>query len=153
MCRRAFSIVIILLLAGIPFANGQNDHKGIVQLPTGVKRLFQKQFINPEDVSWTRLDGLIVISFKRGDEYIEAFYSREGKWIRTEMPIEMNTLPPTILQILNNGEFKAWHKGSAFQIESPSKKQKYKVYVYSSDWNEMELIFDARGNRIIDNLN
>lgn len=153
MCRRAFSIVIILLLAGIPYVNGQNDHKGTVQLPAGVKQLFHKQYVNAEDVSWTKLDGLIAVSFKKDKEYIEAFYSKQGKWIRTEIPIEMNTLPPTVLQVLNNGEFKTWHKGSAFQIESPSKKQRYKVYVYSSDWNEMELIFDGKGNRIIDNLN
>lgn len=151
MYRRAF-LLLLVLITGIALSNAQTYHEGIAGLPAKAKFTFTRQYKESTEVSWTVIDRFIAISFKRGNYYLEAFYNKDGKWLRTELPIEFSELPEPVKSSLNSKEFKSWHLGSSYRIYIPGKKIKYKVYIYSSNWDEMELLFDEKGVRMIDNL-
>lgn len=149
---RCAALLFIVMLGSIGNVNAQNTFSGAKNLPSKTRLAFQGKYKESSDINVTLLNHLIVISFKQGDDYKEAFYDKEGKWLRTESPIELDSLPKTVKKTLYNKEFEPWHKGSASIIESSSKKYKYKVYLYSSDWYELELLFDKKGNRVFDNI-
>jgi len=151
MYRRAF-LLLLVLITGIALSNAQTYHEGIAGLPAKAKYTFIRQYKESTEVSWTVIDRFIAISFKRGNYYLEAFYNKDGKWLRTELPIEFSELPELVKASLNSKEFKSWHLGSSYRIYLPGKKIRYKAYIYSSNWDEMELLFDEKGARMIDNL-
>lgn len=130
------------------YCSAQINRKGLGNLPPKLRESFERQHGKSSEVSWTILNRIIVVSFKEGDIYKEAFYTPEGEWKRTETPLDIEKLPAPAIAKLNSDEFKAWHKGSAYLMELPGKKIRYKVYIYSADWNELEIIFNDKGQRL-----
>ena len=92
------------------------------------------------------------VSFKSGGAYIEAIFNQKGHWMCTFSPIEFEALPQAARDSLTTGTYKSWQKGSAYYVEAPGIKAYYKIFVYSVDWNELELNFDTTGKANLTNL-
>ncbi|KAF0199429.1 MAG: Uncharacterized protein FD166_552 [Bacteroidetes bacterium] len=130
-------------------AKGQVYNKGLDRLSSEIRTAFEKKYASTSEENWVRVDNSILISFRSGDEYYDAFFDEKGKWLRTETAIRFEQLPKNVQDSLKTGEFSSWQKGSVLKVELPGAAENYRIYVYSKDWNEMEVNFDKSGKRII----
>lgn len=142
------ALTIILLVSVFFTANAQIRNLGLDKLAPEIKTAFQKKYPSTSEESWTIIDKTILISFKTGTEYYDAFFDEKGAWLRTETSILYDQLPQPVRDSLKSGEFSTWEKGSVLKVEYPGTAETYKVYVYSKDWNELEVRFDKSGKRI-----
>ena len=142
------ALAFILLVSVLFTANAQTQISGLEKLAPEIKTGFQKKYPSTSEESWSRIDRTILISFKTGTEYYDAFFDEKGTWLSTETSILYDQLPQPVRDSLKSGEFSTWEKGSVLKVESPGSVENYKVFVYSKDWNEMEVRFDKTGKRI-----
>ncbi len=147
---RALLIATLIVFNSYPVFTQSNRSTG--SSSNKVKSAFKRQYPGSTDVMWTFLERMAVVSFKSGDTYKEAFYSPEGNWLKTETEIEPVAIPSAVKKIIDSEEFSVWHKGSTFLLEMPGNKKRYKVYMYSADWQELDLIFNEKGQRLTDNF-
>ena len=138
---------IVLLSTGIA-AYGQVSNEGLNKISPEIKSAFIAKYSGTSEISCSVIDQEVLVSFKSGDEYYDAFFDQKGKWLRTETAIVFDQLPNAIQDSLKNGEFATWQKGSIFEVKLPGNVSNYKIFVYSKDWNEMEINFDKNGKRI-----
>ena len=141
-------LCIIIFSAGLS-VSGQATHSGLDKLPPEIKAAFTKRYTITSEEIWTVNDQNIVVSFKSGNDNFDAFFSDKGKWLRTEKSILFDQLPKVLKDSLKTGEFSKWEKGSVFEVELPEAKKNFKIFVYSKEWDEMELNFDKTGKRIL----
>jgi len=114
-----------------------------------VSNAFFKKYPTASEVKWSRIDKTILITFSSGNEFSDAFFDDKGNWLRTETAITADQLPQAVRDGLKNGEFSSWEKGSTYRVDLPGGLSNYKVFVYSKEWNELELTFDQNGKRIL----
>lgn len=145
---RALLITTLIVFNSFPVFTQSNRSTG--SSANKVKSAFKSQYPGSTDVMWTFMERMAVVSFKSGDIYKEAFYSPEGIWLKTETEIEPVAMPSAVKKIIDSEEFSAWHKGSTFLLEMPGNKKRYKVYMYSADWQELGLIFNEKGQLLAD---
>lgn len=144
-------ILILIISFGYNTVNGQNTNKGLESLTPQVKAAFQKKYASASEENWTMVDNNIIISFKSGNDFYDAFFDEKGTWLRSELAILFGQLPKPVQDSLTSGEFSSWEKGSVYKVELPGSEENYKIFVYSKDWNEMEVNFDKSGKRIMYN--
>ncbi len=142
-----FLLWMVLFSAFTP-AIGQVKNAGLDKLPPEIKSAFIAKYAETSEISYSVIDQEVLVSFKSGDEYYDAFFDQKGKWLRTETAIVFDQLPNAIQDSLKNGEFATWQKGSIFEVKLPGNVSNFKIFVYSKDWNEMEINFDKNGKRI-----
>jgi len=148
--KKYLSIWVLILMVSIAItAKGQVYNKGLDRLSSEIRTAFEKKYASTSEENWARVDNSILISFRSGNEYYDAFFDEKGKWLRTETAIRFEQLPKNVQDSLKTGEFSSWQKGSVLKVESPGAAENYRIYVYSKDWNEMEVNFDKTGKRII----
>ncbi len=145
----AIFVLILIISFGYNTVNGQGNNKGIKDLSPQVKTAFQKIYSSTSEENWTIVDNTILISFKSGNDFYDAFFNEKGTWLRSELAILFTQLPKQIQDSLTSGEFSNWEKGSVYKVDLPGSDENYKIFVYSKDWNEMELNFDKSGKRIL----
>ena len=148
--KKYLPIWVLMLMVSIAItAKGQVYNKGLDRLSSEIRTAFEKKYASTSEENWVRVDNSILISFRSGDEYYDAFFDEKGKWLRTETAIRFEQLPKNVQDSLKTGEFSSWQKGSVLKVELPGAAENYRIYVYSKDWNEMEVNFDKSGKRII----
>ncbi|HPG32630.1 MAG: PepSY-like domain-containing protein [Lentimicrobiaceae bacterium] len=147
--KASTALVLLIIMASGLTVSGQIPHTGLEKIPEGIKTAFTKKYATASEINWLLSDGLYVISFKAESDYLDAFYDAQAKWVKTEKAVLFNQLPKTMQDSLKAGEFGTWEKGSAYQVDLPGSIINYKIFVYSKDWNEMELIFDKTGKRLL----
>lgn len=130
-------------------ATGQVHYKGFEQLAPNIRTAFTSKYAATSEERWSKVEDLIKISFRSGDEYYDAFFDRNGKWLSTEFAIGFEQLPEKVQHSLNTGEFSNWHKGSVLKVELPGSGELYRIYLYGKNWDEMEVNFDKSGKQVI----
>ena len=123
-------ILIIIISFGFYTVNGQVNNKGIKDLSPQVKAAFQKIYTSTSEESWTIVDKTIIISFKSGSDFYDAFFDEKGVWLRSELAILYAQLPKPVQDSLTSGEFSNWEKGSVYKVDLPDSGENYKIYVF-----------------------
>lgn len=121
------------------------------EVPPNVRKAFSKKYIEHSEAYWTIKNGVYVVSFKTGKDYLDACFSTKGKWINTERIIDFIALPKGVADSLHASHFGDWDVGNTYAVESPGKPTRFRVYVYSANWDELELNFEAQGKIIVEN--
>jgi hypothetical protein len=119
-------------------------------VPAEVQKSFSLKYPDFSEAYWTLKDGLYGVSFKTSKGYLDAWFAPKGKWVRTERIIEFEALPKAVVDSLYAGQFGEWDVGDAYAVEIPGRVTRYKLYVYSTQWDEMELMYEANGKLIPD---
>lgn len=141
-------ILIAILWSNLPAKAQDIAEKNV---PPEVQKFFFLKYPDYSEAYWTLKDGLYGVSFKTTKGYLDAWFSPKGKWVNTERIIEFDALPKAVIDSLNVSQFADWDVGNAYAVEIPARANRYKIYVYSANWDELELIFEANG-RLIPNL-
>jgi hypothetical protein len=115
-----------------------------------VRKVFIQKYPDFSEAYWTLKDGLYGVSFKTAKGYLDAWFAPKGQWVRTERIIEFDAVPKPVLDSLYSSQFGDWDLGNAYAVEYPGRTTRYKLYVYSTNWDELELIFEANGRLILD---
>jgi hypothetical protein len=148
--RRSFITGLILIsVICINDALRAQDIAG-KDVPPEVQKAFLKKFADAGDAYWMIKDGVYIVSFKTGKEYLDACFSPKGKWVYTERIIEFSTLPKAVADSLHASQFGHWDVGNTYAVELPGKPPRYRLYVYSATWDELELNYEADGRLIPD---
>jgi hypothetical protein len=119
-------------------------------VPPDVQKAFFKKYVEHSEVYWMIKDGLYIVSFKTGKEYLDACFNAKGKWISTQRIIDHATLPKAVADSLHASQFGKWDIGNVYAIEIPGKPTRYRLYVYSTTWDELELNYEADGRLVTD---
>jgi hypothetical protein len=120
-------------------------------VPPDVQKAFSKKYLEHSEAYWMMKDGFYIVSFKTGKEYLDACFSSKGKWISTERIIDISALPKAVMDSLHASHFGHWDVGNTYAVEIPGKPTRYRLYVYSATWDELELNYEANGKLIIKN--
>jgi hypothetical protein len=143
-----FGLVLIAILwSNLPASAQDIAEKNV---PPEVQKVFSLKYPDHSEAYWTLKDGLYGVSFKTAKGYLDAWFSPKGKWAHTEKIIEFEALPKVVIDSLNASHFGDWDVGNVYVMEIPGKATRYKLYVYSSNWDELELVFEANGRLIPD---
>ena len=142
--------LLITMMIAIAFSShAQAPIKELKGLDPTVSSAFFKKYPSASEVKWSRVGKTILITFSSGNDFSDAFFDEKGNWLRTETAVLADQLPQAVRDGLKNGEFSSWEKGSTFRVDLPGGLSNYKVFVYSKEWNELELNFDQNGKRIL----
>jgi len=145
--RKFLLFVIVFAFAFQPIISQEVKQQ---QIPMPVRNAFNKKYVKSMDVEWTKKGSYFKVSFSLEGDYYYAYFTPSGKWAWSEYAIEDNELPAIIKNSLQKSQFKDWQTGNINVIITPKTKQ-YQVFVYDPDWNELELLFDSKGNLVIKN--
>lgn len=140
-------VLIAILWSNLP-ANAQDIAEKNV--PPEVQKAFSLKYHDYSEAYWILKDGLYGVSFKTAKGYLDAWFSPKGKWVHTERIIEFDALPKAVVDSLYTSQFGDWDVGNAYAVEIPGRTTRYKLYVYSANWDELELNFEASGRLILD---
>jgi hypothetical protein len=145
-------ILRILLLSSLLFVNHLGKSQDIAEkdVPPDVQKSFSKKYAEHSEVYWMIKDEQFIVSFKTGKEYLDACFSPKGKWLYTERIIEFTALPKAVADSLHASQFRTWDVGNTYSVEIPGKPTRYRIYVYSATWDELELNYEADGRLIPD---
>lgn len=148
---RNFYITLVLLSILSINQAGKAQDIAEKEVPPEVQKAFSKKYVEQSEAYWMIKDGLYVVSFKTGKEYLDACFSAKGKWVNTERIIDFNALPKSVADSLHASQFGDWDIGNTYAVETPGKPIRFRVYVYSATWDELELNFEAEGKIIVEN--
>lgn len=141
--------IMVFILAVSMATIGQTHQNEPDIIPVEIKTSFCKKYPVTSEENWSVSGQAFQVSFKSGNDYCDAFFDENGKWVMTEKSILYEQLPKAIQDSLKTGEFSSWEKGSVFEVEMPGNSGIFKIFVYSREWNELELNFDKTGKRIL----
>jgi hypothetical protein len=144
---------ISLVLFSMLFVHHPLEAQDIAEkdVPPDVQKAFSKKYLDHNEVYWMVKDGFYIVSFKTGKGYLDACFSAKGKWISTERIIAFTALPQSVADSLHASQFGHWDVGNTYVVEIPDKPSRYKIYVYSATWDELELNYEADGKLIVEN--
>jgi hypothetical protein len=147
------SFLIGLIFVSVLCFSHSAKGQGIAEkdVPPDVQKAFSKKYMEHSEVYWMVKDGFYIVSFKTGKEYLDACFNAKGKWINTERIIEFKSLPKAVADSLHASQFGDWDIGNTYAVESPGKAIRYRLYVYSATWDELELNYEADGKLIVEN--
>ena len=140
-------VLMAILCSSLPALAQDIADKNV---PMAVQKAFSQKYRGYSEAYWTLKDGFYGVSFKTVRGYLDAWYTVKGKWVRTESIMAFEALPKAVIDSLYASEFSEWDLGDAYKLEIPGKATRYKLYVYSPDWDELELVFEANGKLILD---
>jgi Protein of unknown function (DUF2874). len=140
-------MLIAILWSNLPASAQDIAEKNV---PSEVQKTFSLKYPDFSEAYWTLKDGLYGVSFNTAKGYLDAWFSPKGKWVRTERIIEFDILPKAVVDSLHASQFGNWDIGNVYTLEIPGRAARYKLYVYSANWDELELIFEANGKLILD---
>lgn len=123
--------------------NGQEIR--LQNVPLQISKAFVAKYNRGTDAEWSRDDELYKVSFVQDEIYYFAWFTQNGKWLRSEYTIEPDDLPLVVKATLKKSRFATWQTGNANILLFPNKSPEYQLFVYDSDWNELELLFDSEG--------
>jgi hypothetical protein len=120
-------------------------------VPPDVQKAFSKKYQEHSEAYWIIKDGFYIVSFKTGNDYLDACFTPKGKWISTDRIINFASLPKAVADSLQASQFGQWDFGNTYSVETPGNVTRYRIYVYSATWDELELNYEANGKLIIEN--
>jgi|GEM_PF-6149349 len=142
--KKIFSFLIGICLASqISFAQ-QNLMES--EVPPQSSKAFHEKYPDAVILSWNKSDSDYHANYKLDDEVFDAYFSADGQWLRTESTIYSEDLPEAVITYKKSSKYKSWDIGNVKLIDTPTKGKTYKVEMYDMEYNQAQLIFDAKGN-------
>ena len=142
--KKIFSLLIgLCLVSQISFAQ-QNLMES--EVPPQSSKAFHEKYPEAVILSWIKSDSDYHANYKLDDEVFDAYFSADGQWLRTESTIYSEDLPDAIINYKKSSKYKSWDIGAVKLIETPTKGKTYKIEMYDLEYNQAQLIFDAKGN-------
>lgn len=144
--KKGLFIFALGLLFSIQTAVAQK-HLMDSEVPQNVMKLYKQMYADAADSYWTDNTENYKVGFKLDDFPYEAFYTFEGKWIKTESLIDAEEMPEIIIQAIN-----ATHKnkdiGTVKRIDFPERKRLFSVELYDVAYNSIIVVYDDKGNQL-----
>ena len=142
MKSKKYTIAAIIL---INFSSDSDD-SGAMKLPEEVQNSFKKMFPDEQIKEWKlkKKKMLYEIEFLKGAEKYEAYFSQDGKWIRTEREIKKTDLPEAVLEGLKKSDFSDWQIDEVEEHLLPENKLVYEIEVEHEE-QEYDLYFESDG--------
>lgn len=108
-----------LLLAGIATLQSCDDDDDLRNAPATVEAAFRNLYPNAIVTEWEKQGNYIKADFRNGLQESEAWFLRDGTWVRTETDIAVNTLPQPVQDYVT-ANYPAYWIDDADHVETPS---------------------------------
>ena len=136
--------LIIVILAVTLATTAQAQKISTDKVPAAVTKSFKEKFPNVEGAKWEmEKTGEYEATFKMNKEEASANFDKDGKWMETEMEIEVSNLPAAVQQTVAK-QFADYKIKEAEQTETPEKGKFYEVEI-QKEKVRMEVSFAADG--------
>ena len=147
MKRETNPILIIAFL--LPSFSAYSDDSGESELPQAVFNNFRS--IYPEarikEWEWEKKEMLYEVEFIMNGESYEAFFTSDGKWIRTEREIKKSELPQAVKESFSQSEFSKWKIDDIEEQFLPEQHLIYEIEVEQGE-QEYDLYFKPDGTLV-----
>jgi hypothetical protein len=132
-------------------------HAAVVP-PQAVVRAFTARFPDVQVRKWAEDQDTYYASFRWKGKKTFAFYTADGNWKATEIPMKWSySLPEKVRQAWRHSDFAAWYLMDIKRIETPGGTQ-YALHVNNSplldsdhaqiDHDEYEIFFNENGELV-----
>lgn len=118
-------------------------------IPPQILATLNKLFPEAAELDLLVNENELGVSFLWQQQYYDAFFTRDGEWLRTEYIIDYEELPEQVRFVFELSEYSTWERGYAYHVTLPGRIINYKIYVYDANWNELELVYDENGRIVI----
>lgn len=94
-------------------------------IPEPVTHAFSGQFPNDRLKDWDidSQDKIYIARFKHGRQSWVAFYSPDGRWEKTEIPVRQRDLPAGVRMGWRTGAFSNWYLTAIKKVERPGEPE------------------------------
>jgi hypothetical protein len=119
MKNLAIKTILIAAIGLVSYSSqAQKNSKNI---PQAVLTAFSATYPQVMVKNWKINQDTCIASFKLSDRKYEAFYLKNGDWIKSERNIRhQTTLPATALLFLKTGKYASWHIDDLQKVQTPS---------------------------------
>lgn len=117
--------------------------------PEVVQNAFKAKYPNvkPTKWEWKSDKNAYEADFMKDGKNMEAFFSPDGKWMKTKHDITKAQLPAAVSKAIMASEFSTWTMEDFAEIETPDKGKMYKVEVKKGT-QKYDLKYDATGKQL-----
>ncbi|MCC7525669.1 MAG: PepSY-like domain-containing protein [Chitinophagaceae bacterium] len=141
---------VAVLVSALGFGNTINAQ--LRKIPAEVTNAFAGKYHDAMNVEWRDNLTAFVAAFEQDGDQFEARFNKKGEWLSTEKALEMSDLPANVNDGFEKSKYAAWEVKSAYEIDLPDEVKQYRVRVAKSEIQHKNLIFNANGKLLKDNL-
>ena len=136
--KKTAATMVVMLFATLTFAQKMQEKN----VPANVKSTFQKKYPTATEVKWDKEDGNYEASFDLNKKDNSVLMNAQGNILETEIEIELNQLPKSVLDYVKTHYAGKQAKEGA-KITDAKGIVSYEVEIKGTD-----LIFDSNGKFI-----
>lgn len=118
-------------------------------LPEKVLKTFSTKYPGMPDSLWVKDGENYIITYSSEGKWYDIRISGEGKWLETLVLINYEDLPAPVKSNFEKSEFANLEQLKIEQLESEKTSLTYKLTLLSKSEDEIYVIYDAQGNRIM----
>jgi hypothetical protein len=138
--------LIFSLLLSFMLINFTADAQQLFSVPDIVKKTFDKQYPDAQDLKWTNGLDNHSVRFTLGDRKLKANYAPKGDWVSTEEQVKMEALPEVVQEGFKKSKYKDWPVKDVVAVTKPRENaNEYFIIVQKSTLNKKKLVFDVKG--------
>ena len=108
--------------------------------PDAVMKCFESRFPDATRIEWERDMGQFKASFSINDQEKEAWFEKEGDWVRTKTDISLSEVPEAVLETARNYKDGEWKIENIDYFEQASGVSRYYRVEYDRENSEKERI-------------
>lgn len=140
--------LISIVAFSLPSFSVSQDSGGS-ELPQAVLNNFRLMYPNVpvKEWEWGKEEMLYEVEFITDGKKHEAYFTREGKWIRTEKEIKKSELPQAVMDSLEHSEFSGWKIDEAEELQLSENQLIYEIEVEQGE-QEYDLYFQPDGTLV-----
>ena len=145
--------IAMMLVASVLAFTACNDDDDKFDVPRAVRAAFNQQYGDATRVEWDwERNGYVVAEFWKDNKEHEAWYTRDGQWVMTEVDCGRNLsiVPQAVLEGFYASAYSAWTVDDIDMIQRPGYAEVYRIEVEQRGQRDMDLYFDLSGTLIVE---
>ncbi len=127
-------IGIIICICNLMFLDvGQAQELNESNVAGAVVNAFKSKYPNiyVYEWEWKRKLALYEAEFRLNGRKAEAFYTADGKWVKTKIELEDEELPAVIAENIHKGSYAGWEIDDVNELSTPENARFYEVELKS----------------------
>ncbi len=140
--------IAMMFVAGVLAFTACHDDDDKFTVPQNVREAFSQQYAGATRVEWDwERNGYVVAEFWLDNKKHEAWYTRDGQWLMTEIDCgeNLSILPQEVLDAFYASAYSAWTVDDIDMIQRSGYADVYRIEVEQQGQRDVDLYFDLSG--------
>lgn len=140
--KTIFLLTAILAISFLSCDNDDDSNWNIV--PSEVRSAFSEKYPSAQRIEWENKGTYKVAEFINNNLETSAWFDSNGTWYMTETDIPYNSLPQSVKDSFQSGEYSTWRIDDVDMLERKDTEVIYIIEVESQN-NEIDLYYSTEG--------